>query len=822
MRRVLDDFRDATRSLRKHPRFLIGASLTLALGIGAVTAIFSVVNGVLFTPLPYPQADRLVNIWSTAPGLGYDRFPLSPDLFLFYRRHNTVFDDAALSQGARANLTDGGPPEVVDAAMTTHSYFATLAVEFAHGRAYREDEDTPDAPRVAVMSQRLWSRRYRADPAIVGQTIRVNGEPTQIVGIAPAVMDRRNSPDLWMPARFNRTNPPAGNFGWAAVGRLKTGVTPEEAAAQLEPLVQRAMNEYIQSPNYRAFLTDGRYRPLVHPMIEDLIGSVREPLWILLGTVGIVLLIACGNVANLCLVRAESRQRELAVRTALGGSRRGLLRMLLAESLLLSSIGTALGVALAALALPLLLQMAPATLPRLDHVRIDISVLLFAAGAAVVSALIFGLVPAIRYTRPAVLAALRHGGRSATDHPSRQRGRQVLVIAQTALALVLLVGSGLLARSFARVMGAAHGFVPDHVLTFRVALPQMTYPKPPEVARFTEQLVEKLSSLPGIESAGAASAVPLALTMSGTAFEFAGHPVEAGRLPPIVNYADVTPGYFKTMGIPVLRGEDFTSSDTREGVRTAIINKAAAERYWPGEDPIGRSLRMSQSGDADAHTRPWYLVKAIVQDVRHNNLREPAAPQIFFPVNAAGSGVDNNAPRALMFVVKGRHAEAQGDAIRQAVWSLNPDLPVASLRTMNDVVEESMVQFTFTMVTLGIAAVVALVLGAVGLYGVLSYAVSLRTREIGVRLALGAPPARVQRAVIVNAALIVGIGLALGAAAAAGVTRFLGGMLYETRPLDAVTFATMSALLFAIGVLAAYLPARRAAAVSPLEAMKTE
>ena len=822
MRKVLDDFRDAARSLRKHPRFLVGASLTLALGIGAVTAIFSVVNGVLFTPLPYPQANRLVNIWSTAPGLGYDQFPLSPDLFLFYRRHNTVFEDAALYQGSRANLTDSGPPEVVDVAVTTDSYFKTLGVEFSHGRTYSEQEDQPDSARVAVMSHRLWSRRYRADPATVGQTIRVNGEPTQIVGIAPALMDRRNSPDLWLPSRFNRTNPPTGNFGWAAIARMKPGVRPEEAVAQLDTLVQRAMKEYIQSPNYRAFLTDGRYKPIVRPMIEDLIGSVREPLWILLGTVGIVLLVACGNVANLCLVRAESRQRELALRTALGGNRSGLLRMLLAESLLLSAIGTTLGVVIAALALPLLLQLAPTTLPRLDEIRIDVVVLLFAVAAAGVSALIFGLVPAIRYTRPAVLLTLRHGGRSATDHPSRQRGRQVLVIAQTALALVLLVGSGLLARSFTRVMGAAHGFVPDHVLTFRIALSQAAYPKPPEIARFTEQLVEKLGSLPGIESAGASTAVPLALSMSGTAFEFAGHPVEAGRLPPIVYYADLTPGFFKTMGIPVMRGEDFTSTDTREGVRTAIINKAAAERFWPGEDPIGKGLRTSRTRDGNEPEAPWYLVKGIVGDVRYANLREPAVPQIFFPVNAGGSGVDNNVPRALMFVVKGRHAELQSDAIRQAVWSMNPDLPVASVRTMRTIVDESVVEFTFTLVTLGIAAAVALVLGAVGLYGVLSYAVSLRTREIGVRLALGAPPARVKWAVIVNAALIVGIGLALGAAAAAGVTRFLEGMLYETAPLDVATFAGMAALLFAVGVLAAYLPARRAAAVSPLEAMKTD
>ena len=820
MRVLVDDFRDALRSLRKHPRFLVGTALTLALGIGAVTSIFSVVNGVLFTPLPYPNADRLVNVWSTAPGLGYDRFPISTDLYMFYRRHNTVFDDIAVMQGTRLNLTEGGSPEVVDAAVTTHSYFATLGAQFSHGRAFSDEEDRPEGPRVAVMSHRLWNRRYRADPALVGGTVRVNGEPTQIVGIAPALLDRRDSPDMWIPARFNRTNPQTGNFGWAAIARLKPGVRPEEAVVQLETLVQRAMNEYIQSPNYRAFLTDGKYRPLVNPMLEDLIGTVREPLWILLGTVGMVLLVACGNVANLSLVRAESRQRELAVRTALGGSRRGLFRLMLAESVLLSVVGTTLGVLFAALALPALLRLAPATLPRLDQVAIDLRVLLFAGGAALLSALLFGLIPAIRYTRPAILGSLRHGGRSATDHPARQRGRQLLVVVQTAMALVLLVGSGLLARSFARVMNAEHGFAPGNVVTFRVALTQAAYPQTADVARFAQQLVDKLAALPDVESAGAATAVPLGGSMSGTAFEFAGHPVAAGRLPPIVYYADVTPGYFRTMGIALLRGEDFNSGDLREGVRTVIINKAAAERFWPGEDPIGKGLRMSGGGGgSDSEPRPWYNVKGIIGDVRHQNLREPAVPQMYFPVNAAGGAVDG-ASRAFTYVVRGRHAAAQGDAMRQAVWSLNPELPVAALRTMDDVVGQSVVEFTFTMVTLGIAAAVALVLGAIGLYGVLAYAVSLRTREIGLRLALGAAPSRVKLAVIANAAVILAIGLGLGGAAAAGLTRFLTGMLYETAPLDLGTFAGMSALLFVVGVLAAYLPARRAASVSPLEAMR--
>ncbi|MBA2302117.1 MAG: ABC transporter permease [Acidobacteria bacterium] len=606
MRTLVSDLREGIRSLRTQQRFLIVASLTLALGIGAVTAIFSVVNGVLLTPLPYPQPDRLVNLWSTAPGVGYDRFPVSPDLLLFYRKHNTVFENLALYQGSRVNLTESGSPEVVDAALTTHTYFSTLGVGFSRGRSYTEDEDKPESARVAIVSHRLWTRRYGADASLVGRTIRIDGQPAQVVGIAPASMDRPNTPDVWLPARFNTANPPTATFSWRGIGRLKPEVRADQAATHLEPLVQRAMSEYIQSDNYRAFLRDGRYRPMVSSMKEDIIGGVREPLWILLGTVGMVLLVACGNVANLCLIRAESRQREIAVRTALGASRGGLVRKLMTEAVVLAAIGTALGVLFSWLALPLLLQLAPGTIPRLEEVRISGIVLVFAAGIAIFSALIFGLVPAIRYTRPHMLTMLKHGGRSATDHPTRQRGRQLLVIGQTAMALVLLVGSGLLARSFARLMNADQGFVPDHVLTFRVVVPQPAFPKPAEVVRFAQDLVDRLSELPGIEAAGATTELPVAAGTSGTAFEFEGQPIDAGRLPPLVHYSTVTPGYFKALRIPLLRGSEFDSVDLRDDVRSVLVNAAAAAKFWPGKDAIGKRFRGARTEAAWFASRGWW------------------------------------------------------------------------------------------------------------------------------------------------------------------------------------------------------------------------
>jgi putative ABC transport system permease protein len=816
MSAIVSDIREAARVLRKQPRFLIIASLTLALGVGAVTAIFSVVNGVLLKPLVYPHAERLASIWSTAPGLGYDRFPLSPDLFLFYQRHNTVFEDSALTQRRRANLTQTGSPEVVESMVTTAGYFSTLGVGFPLGRPYAASDDKPEAQRVVVISHRLWMRRFGSDPSLLGRAIPIDGEPTQVIGVAPAWMDQARSPDVWLPARFNAANPPTGNFGWNAVGRLKPGLRADQAAANLEPLVARALEEYIKSENYRAFLKQGNYRPIVRPMKEDIVGDLRQPLWILLGTVGMVLLVACGNVANLCLIRAEGRQREIAVRLALGGTRGSVVRKLLVEAMVLSFAGSALGVAVAAAALPVLLSLAPPTIPRLDQVRIDPIVLAFAAAVAIVSALIFGVVPAIRYTRGRVLGTLRHGGRGSTDHPDRHRGRNLLVVAQTALALVLLVGSGLLARSFTRLMGNELGFEPANVLTFRVVVPATKYPKGADVAQFAQQLANRLSEIPTVESAGGVTELPMTAP-SGTAFEFIGKPTPPGQLPPIVQYQTVTTGYFRTMKIPVTRGRDFDTSDLREGTRTVIINQATADQYWPGEDPIGKQLRGASSG-RDSQ-QPWSTVVGMIPTIRQVGLRQPLRPIIYFPPR---TGDDDGAPRAMSYAIRGPNVSAQADAVRQTVLSIDPELPLAAVQPMEDLIQDSVVEFSFTMLTLAIAAGIALMLGAIGLYGVLSYAVSLRTREIGVRLALGAPTSRVMRSIVVNGVAITGLGLIVGLLGAAALTRFLQGMLYETAPLDAMTFIAMPILLFVVALAASYLPARKAASVSPLEAMRSE
>ena len=805
----------ALRTLLKQPRFTIVAALTLALGVGAVTSIFSVVNGILLKPLPYPAADRLVNVWSHAPKLGYDQFPLSPDIFFAYERDNQIFESMALFQRRRANLVGTGTPEIVETMLTTSNYFGTLNVPLPRGRTYSSAEEGPEGARVVVLSHRAWRDRYGSADNAVGQVVRLDGQPHDIVGVASPALDVANSPDFYLPLRLNRNTPTQGQFAWNAIARLKPGVDAGTAATHLAPIVPKLMEAAGTSPTYRAFIANGAYAPRVNLMKEDLVGDLERPLWILLGTVGMLLLIACANVANLFLVRAEGRQREIAVRVALGATRLSLVRQLMGEALVLSMIGAGLGLLVAGAGLPALLRLAPPSLPRLDQVTLDVNVILFALAAAIGSALLFGLIPALRYTRPASLGALKHGGRGGTDEPARRRARNALVVVQTAMALVLLVGSGLLARSFSKLVSTDLGFNARDVMTFRVALPAADYADEAATRTFVMNLVARLEDIPGVESAGAATVLPIANSSPGSAHEIEGRPIAAGQLPPMVHYKVIGPGYFDTMKMPLAAGRNFHTGDFTDQNRNILVNQALADLYWPGLDAVGKRVRLSSGGATTAP--PWFTVVGVVGNERQDGLRNPVRPLIYYTPN---DGAVNAGSRVFDYVVRGAGLADRTDALRAAVWSIDRNLPLATVRSLQEIVDRSIVEFTFTMVTLAIAAGMALLLGGIGLYGVLSYAVTLRTREIGVRLALGAPPARVMRSVVANGAAIALIGIVLGLGAAAGLTRFLGTLLFETQALDVPTFAAMAGALLLVAVLASYLPARRAAGVSPLESMK--
>ncbi len=809
------DLRYAVRSLLKSPRFSTVAAFTLALGIGANTAIFSAVNGVLLEPLEFPESDRLVNVWSHAPGLGYDQFPLSPDVYFFYQSENDVFESMALSTQTAVNLTGDGEPERVPATLASHTFFSTLRVAPLMGRTHTEEEDLPDAGQVVVLSHELWQRRFGGDRDVLGRTLRVNGEVLEVIGVMPEGFDFPNETQLWAPLEMDPDDPPTGTFGWPSFARLKPGVTASQAESRLAPLVQRIMEQNAESGDYYAFLENGQYAPLVHPMKEDVVGDLERPLWILLGTVGFVLLIACANVSNLFLVRAESRQREMAIRSALGASRGALIRQYMAESVVLASLGGILGLALAWVTMPALIRLAPPRLPRLDEIGVDASVLLFTLAVTALSALLFGTAPVLRYTSSRIQDALKHGGRGTTAGKERHRARSALVVVQTGLALVLLVGSGLLVQSFRRIRESDLGFDYANVLTFRISLPSSDYPGAESVARFHQDLLDRLSALPGVQFAGAASSLPLDEGASGTAWDIEDRPTEAGQLPPMLHFLFTAPGYFETMGIRPLRGRTLERADYETNRGNVVISQNIVDRLWPDEDPLGKRLR--PAGDS----ANWYTVAGVVQPVLQHGIREDPPPLVYYSLVGL-RGDEGFAARSMTFVVKAENPTSLSGAVRSTVWSLDPNLPVAVVRSMDDIVSASVVELSFTMLTLGIASAMALILGAVGLYGVLSYVVSQRTQEIGVRMALGADRSSVLNMVVRQGTTTAVVGLLFGLVGAAVLTRVLQGLLFGTDPLDPVSFAAMSLVLLAVGILASYLPARRAAAVDPVEAMRLE
>jgi len=814
--RFFADARVAVRSLAKAPRFTWVAVFTLALGIGANTAIFSVVNGVLLEPLPFEQSDRLVNVASTSPGLGYDRFPLSPDVYFAYERESTTLPEMALYQRMSGSLTDDGDPERVSGLIATHSLFSTLRVEPVLGRVYTADEDLPDQPAVVVISHALWHRRFGGAADVVGKTLRVDGRSREIIGVMPERFDFPGDVDFWVPLGMDPESANEGSFGYPAVARLASGATPEAARADLVQIVGRFKESLLEGgpdrANYAAFLESGGYAPLVRSMKDDLVGDLRQPLWILLGTVGFVLLIACANVANLVLIRSEVRRRETAVRVAVGATRSALARYALTESAVLAGAGTLLGVFVAWIAVPLVLTKAPPQIPRLDEVDVDGAVLLFAAGLAVLSTALFGAGPLVRFRRQEALGALRQGGRGATS-PARGSGRRLLVVAQTSLALVLLVGSGLLVRSFQKILSADLGFETSDRLTFGVYLPEARYPETSDVLAFHERLGERLSGLPGVRSVGVGNVLPLTAS-SGTAFDIESDPSEPGELPPMLHYAFVGPTYMQSLGMRVREGRTLTAADNVDRTGAVVVSSAVADRFWPAGTALGQRLRVS--GDDDN----WLTVVGVVQPVVQESVREEPRPMVYYPM--VGPDGDLGDVRAASYVVEAAPSSSVAAAVRSAVWELDADLPVADMKTMDEIVSDSVVELSFTMFTLGIAALLALVLGAVGLYGVLSYSVAQRTQEIGVRMALGAEAGEVLGMVVRDGARTQLVGLVIGLIGAAALTRVLQGLLFGIDAIDPLTFAATSAALFCVGLTAAYVPARRAARLDPVTSMRTE
>jgi predicted permease len=820
----MNPLRHALRRLGRAPVFTTIALITLALGIGANTAIFSVINGVLLKPLPYPKSEELVGLWHSAPGvagLGGD-VNCSPTMYFTYREEGRAFQEVGLWSTGRVSVTGIGDPEQVASIFVTYGTLQVLGVQPAIGRWFSQADDTPDAPRTMILSYGYWQRRFGGDRSVLGRSVTVDGRPREVIGVMPRgfrFLDEQ--PDVLIPQRLKRNEIFLGQFSYMGIARLKPGVSLQRANADLGRLLAIWVKAWPPPPGFsRVLFENAHFGPKLKPLKDQVVGDIGATLWVVAGTIGLVLLIACANVANLLLVRAESRQQELAVRAALGAGWGRIARELLAESVTLGVAGGILGLALAFGALRLLVAKGPATLPRLTEIGIDPLVLGFNLAVSLVAGVLFGLIPVVKYAGPHLSMALRGGSRSTSHSRERHRARNVLVVVQVALALVLLVGSGLMIRTFMALRNVEPGFTqPEHVQVMRISIPEAQVKEPERVMRMENDMMEKLASIPGVKAVAFVNCPPLEDCNPGDLMYAEDQNYAVGQIPPIRRYRFITPGFFQTTGTRLLMGRDFTWTDLYEKRHVAIVSENVARELW-GEPraALGKRIR-------EALNDPWREIVGVAADVRDDGVQKPAGQIAYMPAIMDGFwGNKQYVLRGGALMVRTARAETESflEEARKAVWSVNNNLPIFQVRTMNDLYRESMARTSFTLVLLAIAGAMALILGLVGIYGVIAYAVSQRTREIGIRIALGAPAAGLQRMFVGQGVILAAIGAGLGLVAAAGLTRMMQTLLFGVRALDPSTYVTVAVVLITAAAIASYVPARRATSVHPTEALRME
>ena len=796
---TLTDMRYAVRQLVKTPGFTIVAILTLAFGIGATSAIFSVVNGVMLRPLPYPDAGSLVRVLEVVPQ--YGRFSVAPANFLDWRQQNTVFERIAAYAGGTDTFSGGDGPERLTMTAVSWDIFETLRVTPVRGRGFRADEDLPKQNSVIVISHGMWQSRFGGDPGILGRSITLASGPVTVVGIMPPdfYFPSRET-EYWRPIALNPTGSTRGGHYIGVIARLKPGVSVQQAGAEMKTIAERLAGEYPASNANETAETVA-----LHDLI---VGPIRPMLLTLFAAVGVVILIACANVANLLLVRASVREKEIAIRAAMGAGRRRLVMQMLTESLVLALAGGTLGVLLAYAAISPLQTLSAGSIPRVADVTLDRTVLAFAFLITIATGVLFGLAPAWQASRATVGAVLKEGGRSSASSGGRWL-RSTLLVAEVALSIVLLVGATLLLRSFAGITSVDPGFNPDRVLAFRVALPQTSYPEPHNQVGFYDRLLDKLRSTPGIEAAGMVHQLPM---RGGYVLSFAiqGRPPAAPGDEASANHRAVSPGYFQALAIPLLRGRALSERDVEKSPMVAVVDEAFARRHFPGEDAIGRGIDIGNGTDG------FYEIVGVVGDVRHGGLDASAEPTMYVPFKQ-----DVFSSMWMMVRTKG-DPSAHASVARQAVRDIDSSLPAFSMTPLSTVVSDSVAQRRFSMLLLGLFAVVALFLAAVGLYGVVAYSVSQRTQEIGLRMAIGAQPGDVLRMVVGGGMKLAAVGVVIGIVAALGLANLVASMLYGVTPFDPTSYAATAVILLAVAALACWIPARRAMRVDPLTALRQE
>jgi predicted permease len=803
LRDLGQDLRYGLRMLVKNPGFTIVAVIALALGIGANSAIFSVVNTVLLRPLPYKNPDALVMIWEEASHLGFPRNTPSPANFIDWRTQNTVFEGMAAMAEKSFNLTGVGEPERLDGRRVSANLFSLLGVDAQLGRTLGPEEDKPGT-RVVVLSYGLWQRRFGSDPGIIGRPLTLSGESYTVVGVMPRSFQFPTREDqLWVPIAFPAEEASQrGNHYLEVVGRIKPGVSLKQAQAEMDTIAARLAQQY---PDYNV-----RIGNVVTPLHEQVVGDIRPALLVLLGAVGFVLLISCANVANLLLARAAVRQKEIALRLALGASRSRLTRQFLAESVLLAALGGGVGLVLSLVGINILKAFIPENISQAQAINVDGKVLLFTVLVSLVTGLIFGLAPATQASNFNVNDTLKEGGRDSASGTRGNRIRSLLVISEVAVSFILLIGAGLLINSFFHLRNLDPGYRADHLLTMKVALPETKYPDKERRAPFYAELLRRVRSLPGVQSAAVASNLPLTYNGDSMPIGVEGRPDPPPDQRPDVILRVVSPGYFSTMGIPLVAGRDFTEQDKGDAVRAVVVSEKTARHFWPGQDPIGKRLKPG-STTSDS---PWREVVGIVKDVRQNDFVAEPKMQMYMAYEQVGSF----APNALV-VRTNVEPLSLGASVRRTVWEVDKDQPVSDIRSMDEIVSVAVARQRFSMLLLGVFAALALVLAAVGIYGVMSYSVAQRTREIGIRIALGATKSDVLKLAVGHGLRLVLIGVAIGLASALILTRVMSSLLFGISATDPTTFAAISLVLISVALVASYIPALRATKVDPMVAL---
>jgi putative ABC transport system permease protein len=808
MSSLWQDLRYGLRMLWKKPGFTVVAILALALGIGANTAIFSVIYTVLLSPLPFKNSERLVWIWETNPGAGIKTEPASLPNYTDWKTQGQSFESAAAFIKSSLTLTSDGEPERLPVTYTSANFFSVLGAEPALGRSFMEEENTTGKHRVVILSQSLWRRRFGANPGIIGQSITLNGVPFTVIGVLPGgfkdpTPEQTRPAELWAPLAYDFERMARRSDFLNVVARLKQGVSPQAAQAEMNTITSRLAQQYPDS--------NTGWSTIVMPLHERMVGDVRSALWLLMGVVGFLLLIACANVANLLLARSTARQQEIAIRRALGADRIRLIRQFLTESVLLSVTGGLLGSLVAMWGVDILVALSPGNIPRLDEVGLNWKVLAFTLFVSLLTGIVFGLLPALHATSPNLTETLKEGGRSSTEGIRGSRLRNSLVVAEIAISLVLLVGAGLMIRSFARLQAVDPGFRPERILTMDMLLPSSKYKETAQVSTFFDQFSSRLSGVPGVESVGAVSTLPLSGGGDIITFLVEGRPEQPPGQSEDAEYRVVTPGYFATMGVPIVRGEGFTERHNADAPAVMVINETFARRYFPGEDPVGKRLNIG-----DPEKSPWRTIVGIVKDVRHEGLATEAYPQMYSPLAQT--------PRRAMTLV----ARTTGAPlslvpnVRQELTSLDKDQPLYNVRTMEQVLAQSIARQRFQMLLIAIFASVGLILASVGIYGVISYSVTQRTHEIGIRMALGAQARDVLKMVLGQGMILTLVGVGVGLGFALLLTRVMASLLYNVSATDPLTFVGVSALLSLVALLACLIPARRAMRVDPMEALRYE